>query len=115
MPERLPIYTDLPAQSYTVALDGTQFGIRLVYRARTASWYLDLLDELGTPIALGRRLSPNSSPIPGGTPNSPPGRLVVFGPDPYARTDVELWYFTEAEVAAFAPDPGELYPVEIFP
>jgi hypothetical protein len=113
MPERLPIYADFPAHSYTIALDGTQYGVRLVYRARTASWYLDLFDELGTPIALGRRLSPGSSPT-SGILGGPPGKLVAFGPDPYEKTDVELWYFTAAELASFVEEPEDLFPVEIF-
>jgi hypothetical protein len=112
MPEKLPIYHDIPAHRYSVALDGVQYRVRFIYRERTASWYLDLWDQDGTLLLAGRRLSPNWSPqarITGG----PPGLLVAFGPDPYARDDVELWYFTAAELAAAKPAAAALLPVEL--
>jgi len=98
MPERLPFFHEIPAHSYTVALDGVQYEVRLVYRLRTESWYLDLMDENGLALLLGIRLSPNSSPNAGLIVTGPPGVLFAFGADPYARNELELWYFNEAEL-----------------
>lgn len=111
MAVQLPIYADLPEHDYTIALDGVQYQIRLVYRERRSSWYLDLRDEQGEPIALGRRLSPGWS-MTVGVPNAPPGALVALGYDPYPRDGVQLWYITEAELAA-APSEDVLLPVEV--
>lgn len=113
MPERMPFFHDVPSHRYTVALDGVQYEVRLVYRARTASWYLDLRDEQGADLVLGRRLSPGASPVSGLITNGPPGALVAFGADPYARNELELWYFTEAELAAEPDAEVELLPVEV--
>ena len=109
MPVRLPIFSEVPAHTYTIALDGVQYEIRLVYRARTASWYLDLRDENGVELVLGRRLSPGSSPTGGVIVDGPPGVIAPFGADPYDRHELELWYFeaaelAEARVAAVAQD-----------
>lgn len=111
MPVKLPLYAELPAQSYTIALDGVQYQVRLTYRERTASWYLDLYDERGAAIVLGRRLSPGWSPQGFVTAAGPPGLLYVFGKDPYARDEIELWYFTAAELEALQPGEGDLLPV----
>jgi hypothetical protein len=113
MPQRMPFFHDVPAHRYTVTLDGVQYEVRLVYRARTASWYLDLRDEQGVELVLGRRLSPGSSPVGGVITNGPPGKLVAFGADPYDRDEVELWYFTEAELAAEPGEEAERLPIEI--
>lgn len=113
MPQRLPITTEIPAQRYSVALDGVQYGVRLVYRERTASWYLDLRDEQGVPLVLGRRLSPGWSPVHGMITAGPLGSLFVFGSDPYDRHEIELYYFTAAELAAVPTDESALLPVEL--
>lgn len=99
MPLRLPLVADLPEHSYTIALDGVQYEFRLVYRDRTASWYLDVFDEDGAALMLGRRLSPSFTPNEV-VPELPPGVLFVTGADPYARDEIELIYLTEAEVIA---------------
>lgn len=100
MPERMPFFHDVPSHRYTVTLDGVQYEVRLVYRARTASWYIDLLDEDGVELVLGRRLSPSWSPVSGVITDGPPGKIVAFGDDPYDRFEIELWYFTAAEIEA---------------
>jgi uncharacterized protein DUF6983 len=105
MPEQLPFHPEQPSHRYTMPLDGVQYDIRLTYRERTSSWYLDLWDENGRPLVLGRRLSPNWGPTVGVLTAGPPGKLFVFGEDPYARDEIELWYFTAAELAA-EPDPN---------
>lgn len=111
MPLRLPFFHDLPAHRYTVALDGAQYEVRLTYRDRTASWYLDLWDSSGAAVVLGRRLSPGWSPQGFVTSSGPPGLLFVFGKDPYARDEIELWYVTAAELVELRPSPETLLPV----
>lgn len=97
---RLPLFPERPAQSYTIALDGVQYQIRLTYRERTASWYLDLYDEQGEAVLLGRRLSPGAPPLNEGVTKGPPGVLFAAGPDPYPRDGVGLWYASASEVGA---------------
>jgi hypothetical protein len=97
MAVRLPFFHDLPAHRYTVTLDGEQYEVRLVYRARTAAWYLDLADGDGEWLVRGRRLSPGSSPAAGVL--GLPGKLGVFAADPYDRHEIELWYVTAEEIA----------------
>lgn len=113
MPQKLPIYTDVPSHRYRIALDGVQYELRLTYRDRTASWYLDLWDEDGGALLLGRRLSPGWSPNFGVLTGGPPGLLLVLGADPYPRGEIELWYYTAEEVEAARPADGELLPVEL--
>jgi hypothetical protein len=114
MPVRLPIATELPAHTYTVALDGVQYQVRLVWRERRASWYLDLLDADGNALVRGRRLSPLWSPVSGMISNGPPGILFATGLDPYDRHEIELWYLTAAERAARpAPEADDGIVVEV--
>jgi hypothetical protein len=113
MPLKMPFFHDQPAHRYTVPLDGVQYEVRLTYRERTASWYLDLWDEQGGELLKGRRLSPNGSPQGGVITDGPPGVIVAFGRDPYDRYEIELWYYTEAEIEAARPAPGDLLPVEL--
>jgi hypothetical protein len=112
--ERLPFVQDQPAHHYTVTLDGAQYQIRLVWRARTASWYLDLAGPDGTWLLRGQRLSPGSSPQFGLATGGPPGVLWVFGIDPYPQVDgIELWYASVDELEAEAPAAADLLPVAL--
>lgn len=113
MPFKLPFYHDYPAHRYQVALDGVVYEVRLTYRDRRTSWYLDLWDEQGNALLAGQRLSPNWSPQGGLITDGPPGLLVAFGRDPYARNELELFYFTEAELVAARLQPADLLPVEL--
>lgn len=106
--ERITTFYDQPQHRQTVTLDGTEYQIRLTYRRRLASWYMDLYDAEGTAIALGRRLSPGWSPINGViAEGGPPGLFLVKGVDPYKRDEVELYYIPLAQIPAPAPS-GEL-------
>lgn len=109
---RLPFFHEQPAHHYSIALEGVQYEVRLVWRARTGSWYLDLRDEQGEPIVLGRRLSPSWSPALGVT-EGPPGTFYVFGRDPYDRFELELWYFDSAELAEAVTPAADLPPVAL--
>jgi hypothetical protein len=113
MPLKMPFFHDYPAHRYQVALDGVVYEIRLTYRQRTSSWYLDLWDEQGNEIVKGRRLSPNWSPQGGMVTDGPPGLLVAFGRDPYDRYEIDLFYFTEEELLAAKPVAADLLPVEL--
>lgn len=100
MPQNLPIFPEQPQHEYTITLDGVQFQVKLTYRDRRGSWYLDLEDANGTPIVLGRRCSPGYPLVYPGTTGSPRGLLTCDAPaDPYARDELRLLYFTAAEVA----------------
>jgi len=99
----LPILTDEPSHRFRATLDGRKFVLRLTYRDRTASWYLDLYDVDEVPIALGRRLSPGSSPLLGvGVDRGPAGMLYVVGTEPYPRDGLRLIYIEAAELTASA-------------
>ena len=111
----LPGFPDLPAHRLRVTLGARTYDLRLTWRERPASWYLDLWTTDGTPIALGRRLTPGWDPILGlGIEDSPDdgGFLLVRGPDPYQRSDLggslRLVWMDAAEMAAgvTAEDPG---------
>ena len=102
MPSRLPLFHDVPAHSYSVVLDGVTYQIRMVYRERRRSWYVDIRDQDGDPIVLGRRLSPHWSPDKDVSVDGPAGLLVAIGPEPYGRHGVDLWYYTTEELAEFA-------------
>lgn len=112
MADQLPILFDYPEHRYTIALDGVQYDLRLIYRERTASWYLDLWDPDGNALLLGKRLTP-SWPVNTGITSGPPGLIVPTGQDPYDRYELELWYFTAAELEAARVAETELLPVEL--
>jgi len=113
MPLEMPFFHDLPAHRYTVTLEGAQYEVRLVYRARTACWYLDLKDQDGTLLIAGRRLSPGSSPQAGMITDGPPGALIPVGADPYDRHEIKLQYFTADELADLVAAAADPLPVEI--
>jgi len=111
MPKIITQRADLRKHRQKVTLDGTDYRIVLTWRQRQRSWYFDLYDADGDPIALGRRLSPGWSPVRGSTDERlPPGAFVVGGPEKYSRRDLGedllIRYFTEAEIAAL-PVPVE--------
>jgi hypothetical protein len=112
MAERFNLFPDLPQHTITTTWGDKQVRLRLTFRDRTSSWYLDIFELDDTPIVLGRRVSPKFAPLLGlglggeGVGTLPRDReLVVDGPaDPYPRRDlgevVQLILLTDAEVAA---------------
>lgn len=84
----LPTFPEQPAASYELVLEDETYRVRLVYRERTAAWYLDLRTQDGTGLALGRRLSPGFAPVINRPEGSPPGVLLVTGLDGYAKGDL---------------------------
>lgn len=108
MPHILSVRPDLRKQRQRVDLDGITYRIDLTWRDRARGWYLDLYTQDGAPIALGRRVTADWSPLHGTTdPRIPPGLLQAVGPDDYTREDLgdrlQLIYFTEEELSKIAP------------
>lgn len=96
-------FSELPAFEQVVELDGQEYRLRLEYKSRTGSWYLDLRDTTGREIVVGRRLSPEFSPTFNlFLENGPPGVLLARGPDNYDRHDLG-----EDLVVVYVPE-GEL-------
>lgn len=85
----LPGYPAYPQHSYVVTLGERRFRMAFTWRARPASWYMDLYDAEGTALALGRRLSPGWSPIASASlgERGPDGTLYCRGPEDYERMD----------------------------
>jgi hypothetical protein len=101
MAERLTIFYDQPQHRQSVVLDGERWGIRLTYRERTRSWYMDLYDADDEPVALGRRLSGDwFAVVTVVAEGGPPGGFYVVGADPYERDGVQLLYVTGDEIEA---------------
>lgn len=105
MMRRLPAYPDIAEHEYYVTLEGVEYLVRLTWRERQASWYMDLLIPPDTPVAVGRRLSPGWGPVLGWrVEHRPEGELLVVGPSPYQRDDLgdtlHLYYLPEDEWTA---------------
>lgn len=104
MSTKLPMQHDVDSHEFNDTLDGVSYKIRLTYKDRTCSWYLDVWDENGDAVLRGRRLSPEFSPNGGVTALGPPGIFFAVGQDPYDRYEVSLWYMPKDEIDAF-PSP----------
>lgn len=109
MGKRFPGFGVRASQRYNLALGEVSYQVRLTWRPRTASWYLDLWKADGTGIALGRRLSPKWGPLAGLTlADAPAGYVLgVLGPDGYTKADLGdslvLMAHEVAELAALVP------------
>jgi hypothetical protein len=102
----------------TMQLGPTKLNLRMTYRERTKSWYLDIYEINGTPVVLGRRLSANWSPIIGyaAIPGLIDGVLYVPGIEGYEQEDLGqtllLWYISNQDGLFFlSPDSDGLDPV----
>lgn len=110
----VPGFPDLPSHRMRIALGGRTYGLRFTFRARTASWYVDLFDADGGAMLLGQRVSPGWSPLAGynldAAPDSDGQGVIVIGPDPYDRAmlgDVlRLVHLDAADVVIVAADLG---------
>lgn len=100
MATRLPVFVVEPRHTYLVTWGDRQLRVTLTWRDRPGGWYLDLHDEAagpgvdgrGVPVVLGRRVSPGASPLAGlalGDATSRNALVVVDGPDPYQRVDLD--------------------------
>jgi len=111
MGQILPAFPVQPQHTARVTLGDAEFTVRLTWRARTASWYIDLYDADGAELLVGRRVSARGSLWLGmRVPGLPDGELFVSGLDGYARNDlggkVEIVYYPRAEITPEPADPG---------
>lgn len=96
----------IPQHVGRVEIGGVRLRLRLTFRARTRSWYLDIEREDGTAIVLGRRLSPGWGPLFGiPIDDGPAGFLYVRGPDPYEREDLGATLLLVFSPSTDAPEP----------
>lgn len=113
MADQFVLFPDLPQFTETTTWGDRQVQLRLTFRSRTASWYLDIFELDSTPIVFGRRVSPRFAPLLGlgfGGEQLPRDReLFTDGPtDPYARSDLgeilRLLLLSDEELADAAPE-----------
>ncbi len=112
MPVVLPFSHEKPADLKVVQLGTTRYGVRLTWRERPASWYLDLETAEGVAVVSGLRVVPGASPALRLGPwraQGPGGALYVRGPDPYVREDLGgalrlVWYGPDELPKAAASD-----------
>lgn len=85
--QRLSFSWPLPSQVQTVALGGVLFRVRATYKNRLGSWYIDVEKQDGTPVLMGRRVTPGWLLNAGHHPDGEPaGALIVSDvADPYPR------------------------------
>lgn len=95
MANKIATFQEQPQFSQQVAVGGLELRLRMTYRQRLASWYLDALDLDDAPIVVGRRLSPGFPPFYGlaletiAPPALPAGVIwYVMGPENYVREDL---------------------------
>lgn len=100
--------------SLTSQLGPTKLRLRMTYRERLQSWYLDVYTLDGLPLLLGRRLSPLWSPMFGAVAlmETIGGFLLTKGVENYRQDDLGrtlfLWYVSFADLQILAgnePDP----------
>lgn len=111
MPVRISVYAGEPQHTQTVALGGVQYRLTLTWRERTSSWYADIAAADGTDIVRGRRLSTRWTIMYGlQVEGWQGGDIMVVGREPYEQSDLgqdlQLWYYSAAELAAATADSG---------
>ena len=108
--QRLSFSWWLPSQIQSVSLGGVRFRVRLTYRKRLGSWYLDLFTQSGVPVLTGRRVTPGwSVNLTHHPDNEPAGILVVSNvADPYRRDalgrGLTLTFYPVARLKTPVPD-----------
>jgi len=114
MADQIATFQENPQLTQNIVLGegatAREIRLRMTYRERTASWYLDAYDIDDNPIIIGQRMSENWLPFEGyalttKVPNLPEDIVFVAqGPSPYLREDLGdkllLFAYTEDEIAA---------------
>lgn len=52
----LPVEPSIPDQQFETNLDGTNYAIRVRWNSRMEQWFMDVMDETESPIAMGLAL-----------------------------------------------------------
>ncbi|MFB6373826.1 MAG: hypothetical protein ABEN55_12130 [Bradymonadaceae bacterium] len=109
----IPTDPEVPAFTQDVELDGVEYRMRFEYKQRNGGWYLDLYTATGDPIVLGRRLTPEWSPMFNlFLDDGPPGILLIRGDDDYDRgdlgSDLVVVYVPESELPDLEEDTREV-------
>lgn len=109
MPVEIPVDPQIPSQTRDIVLAGQRYRLRLTWRERCRSWYVDLLDaETEDPILVGRRLQPGFVPWRAERAGMPDGVLYVRGVDGYQRgdlgTSLQLLFYEDDELPAAPAD-----------
>jgi hypothetical protein len=86
--ERLRAFPSLPDHTMTVRLGGVAFRYRRRYMPRLRAWYVDIFDQAGNAVIIGRRMNAGwalfgSLPVEG-----VPGVILVRGPEDYTREEL---------------------------
>jgi hypothetical protein len=83
-----------PVYDYTVDLEDVVYRVRLVFRERSESWYLDLYNAADEPLLTGKRLSVNTALLdPYQIDGLPPGELMLVdmeAPDDQAAIEADF-------------------------
>ena len=89
MGRRLAAFADLPSHTISTILGGNSFRVRYTWRERMRAWYVDLFDNDGNALAVGRRMSPKSTPWSNFIADGFPTVFVIcVGPDGYGQLDL---------------------------
>lgn len=104
----LPAFPEIPCHSFTVTLGEAQYNIRMTWRDRTQSWYMDLYDVENNPLALGKRLAPGWAPLAGTLRDPEGGYFYVSGEDGYKQEDLgktlQVIFYTMEEIGERQPN-----------
>ena len=84
--------------------------MRATYKKRLGSWYVDILQQDGTPVLMGRRITPGWSVNVGHHPDGEPGGFLIASNigDPYRRdalgSELTLTYYPIGLLKTPPPD-----------
>lgn len=95
---QIAAFPEEPQHTMTITWGDKQVRLRLTWRNRTGSWYLDIFElddgeEAGPAIVRGRRISPRWLPLLGLRPVGLPVDPILLidggvGSDPFLRSDL---------------------------
>ncbi len=128
MADRIAVFPESAQHTQTITWGDRQVRLRLTYRQRLASWYMDVYElpgdavrglsgEVGDPIVTGRRVSVRWPALlglaPEGLPRTREVLFLVVGPirgEPYVRAElgagIQLYLFGEDEIPAQSAGPA---------
>ena len=107
MAQQLASFPDYPQHTFTTTWGDISAKVRLTWRERLGSWYLDIFDEDDNAIVTGRRVSPRFLPLAGLALVGLPDDVLPYidagvRSDPYQRSElgdsVRLILLAESEL-----------------